>query len=92
MAELLTDLTVVALLGFLQHRQILIEHLLLGEGDPVETRELLALLVTAPVGTSYAQQLDRLDIARIRHVRATAQVREVALRISRDRPVGGGLR
>ena len=78
----------VALLGFLQHRQVLIEHLLLGEGDPVETRELLALLVTAPVGTSYAQQLDRLDIARIRHVRATAQVREVALRISRDRPVG----
>ena len=69
----------VSLLGFLEKGQILIEHLLLGEGDPIEAGELLALLVSTPVGTSYTKELDGLDITSIGHVWSTAQVGKFAL-------------
>ena len=78
----------VTLPSFLEEGQILIEHLLLGEGDPIEAGELLALLISTPVGTSYTQELDGLDIARIGHVGSTAQVGEVSLCVGRDRPIG----
>ena len=87
-AKLLTDLAVVTLLCFFEEGQILIEHLFLREGNPVEARQLLARLIATPVGTSDTQQLDGLDVARVWHVWTTAQVREVPLRIGRDRPIG----
>ena len=45
--HLLTDLSVVALLGLFEHHEILVEHLLLGEGNTVDTRHLLALGIAA---------------------------------------------
>ena len=80
--HLLADLAVVALLGLLEQHQVLVEHLLLGEGDTVNARQLRAGLVTAPVGTGKRHHLHSLDSACRGDVRATAQVREIALCIS----------
>ena len=78
----------VALLRLFEEGQILIEHLFLREGNPVEARQLLARLIATPVGTSDTQQLDGLDVARVGYVWSTAQVREVPLRVGRNRPIG----
>ena len=85
--HLLADLAVVALLGLLQHQQILVEHLLLREGDAIDARHLLALGVAAPEGSGHARYLDGLDGTRRYQVRAAAEVSEAALRISSDRSV-----
>ncbi len=77
----------VALLGLLQHQQILLQFLLLGEGDGVEAGELLALLIPAPIGSGHAQHLHRLDARGVRNVRPAAQIGEIALGIEGDLPV-----
>ena len=59
--HLLTNLAVVALLGFFEHDEILVEHLLFGEGDTIDTRHLLALGIATPEGTGNAGYLDGLD-------------------------------
>ena len=59
--HLLANLTMVALLGLLQHHEILIQHLFLGERDTIQALHLLALSITAPESTSHARQLNRLD-------------------------------
>ena len=82
--HLLANLAVVALLGFLEHDEVVVEHLLLGERDAVETLHLLAAGIATPEGTGNAGQLDGLDFARVHEVRATAQVGEVALCIGGD--------
>ncbi len=82
--HLLANLTVVALLGFLKHDEIFIEHLLLREGDAVDTRHLLAVGIATPESTGYTRNLDGLDGARRYEVRTTAEVGEVALGISGD--------
>ena len=78
----------VSLLRLFEKDEILVEHLLLREGDPIDTGELLALLIPSPVGTCDAEELHSLDIACIRHVRATTEVGEGSLRIGRDRSIG----
>ena len=85
--HLLTNLTMVALLSLLQHHEILVEHLLLGERDTIQALHLLTSSVTTPEGTGNTRQLDGLDFARIHEVRTTAEVGEVTLRICRDRTV-----
>ena len=77
----------VTLLGFLEHHEIIVEHLLLGERDTIEALHLLAISVTTPESTSNACKLDSLDFARIYKVRTTTEVREIALRISSDRTI-----
>ena len=71
----------VALLRLLEHGKVVVEHLLFRESNAVETHELLAFLVTAPIGSGHAGDFDRFDVRRIRNVRATAEVGERALRI-----------
>ena len=82
--HLLAYLAMVAFLGFLQHDEILIEHLLLGEGDAVDAGHLLALGVSAPESAGHAGNLHGLDDARGNQVRTTAEVGEVALGVSGD--------
>ena len=82
--HLLADLAVVALLGLLKQHEVLVEHLLLGEGDAIHAGQLRAGLVTAPVGASERHHLDGLDHASRGDMRATAQVGEVTLGISGD--------
>ena len=82
--HLLANLAVVALLGLLKQHEVLLEHLLLGEGDTIDAGQLGAGLVTAPVSAGERHHLDGLDHASRGDVRATAQVGEVALGISSD--------
>ncbi len=77
----------VALLGFLQHHQILVQHGLLREGDAVDTGQLLAGLVSSPVGTGEGEDLHGLDDLGVPQVRSAAQVRELAVGIIGDRAV-----
>ena len=85
--HLLAYLAVVALLGFLEHDEILVEHLLLGIGDAVEALHLVLRSVAAPEGSGYAHQLDGLDDACADDVRTFTEVGEVALGIGRDAAV-----
>ena len=48
--QFLADLSVVTFLRLFQQSQVLVQHLLLREGDGVETGQLFALLVASPVG------------------------------------------
>ena len=82
--HLLADLAVVALLGLLEHHQVFVQHGLLGEGDAVDAGELLAGLVTAPVGAGEGEHLDGLDDLGVAQVRAAAQVRELAVGVVCD--------
>jgi hypothetical protein len=81
--ELLAELAVVALLGLLEHVQIGVQVLLLGPGGAVDALQLLVLRVAAPVGAGHLHQLEDLELAGGRHVRAAAQVDEIALAIER---------
>ena len=85
--HLLTDLTMVALLGLLEHHQILIKHLLLGEGDTINTGELLTLGITTPESTGYACYLDGFDKTCGYEVRTTAEIGESTLCVSGDRTI-----
>ena len=85
--ELLAQFAVVAFLGLLQHRQVLVEHRLFREGDAVDTGQHLVVLVAAPIGAGDRGQLDRLDEARVRQVRPAAQVGKITVRVEADRTV-----
>ena len=71
---LLGDLAMVALLGFFDALDIRGELLLVGPGGAVDALQLLVLGIAAPIGAGNAGQLERLQEARVRHVRAAAHV------------------
>ena len=87
----------VALLGLLAAPQVGVEVLLGRPGRAVDALEHRALLVAAPVRAGRAEQLERADLARARHVRAPAQVDERTVPVERRRghrravALGGGL-
>ncbi len=83
--ELFSELAVVALLGFFDEPQVLVEFRLRAEGSAVDALELRVLFVPAPVGASDGEELERFDGAGRGHVRAAAQVGEVAFAIGRNR-------
>jgi hypothetical protein len=72
--EFLAQLAVVALLGFLDALDVLVELLLVGPGRAVDALQLLVLGVAAPVGAGQLRELEDLQEARVRHVRAAAHV------------------
>ena len=72
--QLLADATVIALLGLFDALDIGSQLLLVRPGSAVDTLQLLVFRVATPVGTGNAGQLERLEKARVRHVRATAHV------------------
>ena len=82
--ELAGDLAVVALLGFLQLREVGLEVLVVEPGGAVDAAEHLVVVVTAPVGAGHLHQLERAQPVGARHVRAAAQVGELALRVQRQ--------
>ena len=75
----LTNLSMVALLSLLKHFEIFIEHLLLREGDTVDTCHLLTLSIATPESSSNAGYLDSLDSTRRNEVRTTTKVGEITL-------------
>src|SRR5712692_4690636 len=74
----------VALLGFFQAPQVLIEFLLREPRRAVDALQHGVILVAAPVCTSYAHQLERADLAGIFDVRAATQVQKGVLRVDAD--------
>ena len=82
--ELLAQQAVVALGGFFEAREVLVEILLRKEGGAVDALQLRILLVAEPVGAGQAGDLDRLDAARRGHVRSAAEVDELAVAIEAD--------
>ena len=82
--HLLTDFTVIALLGFFQQNKILIQHLLLRKGDTIDTGHHLTVFLSTPISTGNGSQLNSLDRSCGHQVRATAQVGKCTLRISCD--------
>ena len=73
----------VPLQGFFLLFQVLVQLVLAGEGDAVDSLEHLALTVTPPVGAAGLGQLEAvvLDPAGVIQVRAGAQVGEVTLSV-----------
>ena len=93
-AELLPELAVVALLGFLETLQIRVELRLGEEGGAVHALHRLILRVALPVRVRRGQQLERLEPARWRHVRSDTEVdEEVAVldRVAGDVRLAGRL-
>ena len=82
--QLLTDLTMVAFLGFFHQYQVFVQHLLLREGDTVKTNQLFAFFVATPVCTGYAHYLNGFQVRGIRQVRTAAEVCKRTLRIGRN--------
>ena len=74
----------VALLGFLEVVQVLLEVILLEEGRGVDALQHLPLHIAAPVGPGGGEQLEVLEVRRIRHVRAAAQIDERAIGVGAD--------
>ena len=72
--EFLAEPAVVALLGFLDAADVVVELLLVGPGRAVDALQLLVLGVAAPVGAGQLRELEDLEETRVRHVRAAAHV------------------
>ncbi len=82
--QFLSDLTVIALLGLFEQQQILIQHLLLWEGDAVKPCQLRTFYITTPVSTGSRQYFYRLDIGGVGEVWSPAQVGKTPLGIGGD--------
>ena len=82
--ELLAEHAVIAALGLLDAKEIRVELVLLEPRRPIDPLQHLTALVAAPVRTGGVQQLEMLELPRIRHVRATAEVHERAIAIHTD--------
>jgi hypothetical protein len=82
--QVLPELAVVAELGLLGLLEVLGELLLRRERGPVDALELLVLLAAAVVGAGDREQLEGLDLGGVAHVRAGAQVHELAVLVERD--------
>ena len=74
----------VALLGLLDAGEVRVEVLLPRPRGPVDALEHLVARVAAPVGAGELGQLEHLEAAGRRDVRAAAQVDEGALAVERD--------
>ena len=88
-AQLAPELAVVALLGLGQVVQVLLQVLLVEEGGAVDAGEHLVVGVALPVGAGGLHELEGADLAGRGHVRAAAQVHEVAVTANDDLLVGG---
>jgi hypothetical protein len=86
--EMLAEAAMVAFFSFFEHVQIGVEVFLLGPGRAVDALQLLVAVVAAPVGAGHLHQLEDLELARGRHVRAAAEVDEIAFAVERNLLVG----
>ena len=86
--EFLAQLAVVALVGFFQHRQILLQLVFGGPSRSVNTLQHFVAVIAAPISTSHLHELEKLQLAGARHVGATAQIFKRAVAVQRDIFVG----
>ena len=74
----------IALLRFLQHREVIIEFLLGFERGAVNALELRIFFVALVVGAGHIRELERADVSRAHDVRPGAEIDEIAAAIERD--------
>ena len=86
--QLAAQLAVVALFGLFQHGQVLLQLVLGGPGRAVDALQHLVAVVAAPVGAGQLHQLEVLELAGAGHVRAAAQVFELAFAVQRHVFIG----
>ncbi len=82
--QVATELAVVAGLGLLDALEVLREFFPGREGGAVDALELLVVLVAAVVGAGDREQLEGLQLARVAHVGARAEVDELAILVKRN--------
>ena len=82
--ELLSQDAMVALLRLLHLVQVRVELLLLEEGGRIDALQHLPSLVAAPIRAGGREQLEVLEIRRVRDVRPSTEVGEGAVRVRRD--------
>ena len=73
----------IALLRFLDLREVRLQLLVRGERRPVDALHRRVARISLPVGVRRAQELERLELVRARHVRADAEVDERLLVLDR---------
>src|SRR4029077_5599140 len=76
--ELLAEAAMVAALGFFELVKIVVEIFLIDEAGAVDALHLWIAFLTLPVGARDVHQLESLNAAGGRNVRATAEVDELA--------------
>ena len=86
--ELLAQDAMVAARGFFKAGEVGVEIFLREEGGAVDALELRILLVAEPVSAGEAGDFEGLDAAGGGHVRAAAEVDEVAVAIEADLVAG----
>ena len=86
--EVAAEAAMVPRPSLLEPLEVRVEVGLRVERRAVDPRELRVLLVAAPVRAGEARQLERLYRRGVLQVRAAAQVRELTLRVQRDRALG----
>ena len=75
--------TVIAFFRFFQLMEIGFKRLRSGKSGRINPRQHRIVAVAAPIGTGHLHQLERIaDLAGRRHMRATAQVKPVALLVN----------
>jgi hypothetical protein len=82
--ELPAELAMVALLGLFEHVQIGFLVFLAHPGGAVDPLQLFVAMVAPPVGAGQLHQLEDLELAGRRHVRAAAEIDEITLAVERD--------
>ena len=83
------ELAVVALFGFFQHGQVLLQVFLAGPGRAIDTLQHFIAMVAAPISAGHLHQLEMLELAGAGHVGAPAQVGEAAFAVERHIFAGG---
>src|SRR3990167_4236618 len=82
--ELLAQLSMISLLGLLEHHEIGLQLFFVGERDAVNPLQVFLGSVSAPVRGGELRELERFDVSRVRHMRALAQICEIAVAVEGD--------
>ena len=85
--HLLAYLAMVTFLSLLKHDEVFVEHLLLREGDAIETLQLCLAGIATPEGACDRGELDSLDDTCRNDMRSFTKVGEVALGVGGDRTI-----
>src|SRR4029077_11070144 len=83
--QFLAKFAMIALLRFLQHREVVVEFFLRLERGAVNPLELWILFVAFIISAGEAGELGRADVSGAHDVGAGAKIHEVAVAIERDR-------
>ena len=82
--QFLAELAMVALLRFLEHREVIVELLLVLERGAVNALELRIFFVAFVIGAGDVGELERADVSGAHDVRPGAEIDEIAVAIERD--------